>query len=393
MKVGILTLPFNSNYGGFLQAAALQKIVRQCGHEPVTLQWVSTRWMENGTGARAAILQRARQWHLHWYLTRMREQGWLPAPLSGSYILKAKYMRNFRSKWISETPFLHTPPTATEWERLHIDACIVGSDQVWRPDFLFQDIEVPFLSFVPQEIRQRSLTYAASFGSNMWDAPPATTRQCRELLQQFRAVSVREDTAISLCKEILGTDACWMPDPTLLLGPEDYETMAANSNLTDTGGKRDYLVYYILDINEQKTHHLKELSAISRLPLIDAMYGMSLDERIEMERKGRIIPCRPIEDWLQLMRHATYVVTDSFHGTAFSLIFGHPFECLGNTIRGNSRFVCLLGKAGLMHRLIQAESPAIFSPFSPKENQCLQQFLARCRQRGRSFIASSLTGV
>ena len=99
------------------------------------------------------------------------------------------------------------------------DAFIVGSDQVWRPSYN-QHLEQAFLNFTENWKNVKRIAYAASFGVDNWEFTKKQTKECKRLVQKFDFVSVREDTAVNLCKEHLGIEATHVLDPTLLLSAD-----------------------------------------------------------------------------------------------------------------------------------------------------------------------------
>lgn len=106
-------------------------------------------------------------------------------------------------------------------DRLGLDAIIVGSDQVWRPDYSSCQPNY-FLDFLPKDSKIRRISNAASFGGDNWDWSTELTARCAKLLQLFDAVSVREASGVRLCKEHFNVGAVNVLDPTMLLDPEDY---------------------------------------------------------------------------------------------------------------------------------------------------------------------------
>ena len=202
------------------------------------------------------------------------------------------------------------------------DAIVVGSDQVWRPKYS-NNIYEAFLRDVKKKSIKR-VAYAASFGVNEWEYTAKQTRVCSALAKKFDFISVREKSGVKLCKEHLGVDATWVLDPTLLLDKLDYLDLC--KNVPESSEK--YLAAYVLGINENVKRECEEKA--KERGLILKMF--SADSNASYT----------IPEWLAMFRDASYVVTDSFHGTVFSIIFGKEFKCIYNETRGAARFESLL---------------------------------------------------
>lgn len=321
MRIGIVTQPLGHNYGGVLQNYALQQTLLRLGHKPITIY--------NKTGAtwvkyilcviRAAILRMAKG----------ERCEIINSPLSN----KGKQTLDpFVKKRINTTyPIIKYSPLPQFIYRLN--CVIVGSDQVWRQEYNGH-IEDMFLRFVRGNNVLR-IAYAASFGVDEWEYSDKLTSNCKDLAKRFRAISVRENSGIKLCKEYLKVNAIEVLDPTLLLSADDYANLCRDIAPTD----EKYVAAYLLDIDEQKLNQLNTFAANKglKLKIFTAASGIKLS----------------VEQWLATFRDASFVITDSFHGTVFSIIFHKEFISIANHGRGNSRFESLLSKFYLQNRLIE----------------------------------------
>ena len=221
----------------------------------------------------------------------------------------------------------------------------VGSDQVWRAIYCrsMKSLAYYFLNFATVEQRKRSIAYAASLGVDYWEGTPEETVECSKLVQDFKAVSVREYSGIAICKDVFGIQAEQMPDPTLLLPKEEYNELIAKEKTWTPAAS--ILAAYVLDENKEIQKQLYtyaqglNVTLQHLLPHADAM-----------RRRDRF--ALTVGQWLRLIRDADYFITDSFHGCVFAIIFNKPFVCLGNEKRGSARFDTLLGTFGLMDRMV-----------------------------------------
>ncbi len=316
MKIGILTLPLRCNYGGILQAYALQEFLSRDGHEVTVLNRQRNATDEN-LGSR--LFNFVSQELMHHNLQR------------------------FIHTHIHQTSAIRSEE-AIRKAASGLDAVIVGSDQVWRLDYIYKVERNYFLDFVTPPCRR--IAYAASFGIDHWDAPSTLTHDVADCLNGFTAISVREQDGVRLCQEAFGVKALQMSDPTLLFGHTFYEGLIEKPHKTTA----PTLFYYLLGNKHQW------------LPLIDG-----LAERLQLTPRtinadfelpiGKFnFTHYPTPDrWVEGIRQASFIVTDSFHGTVFALLFGKPFVVLENQSGGISRIHSLLSHYGLTDRLVSAD--------------------------------------
>lgn len=340
MKIGILTQPLHNNYGGILQAFALQTTLQRLGHEP----WILQREFNYN--------ELRFWWH---YNAGNVARALLGKPLPPFTWEKYKHPESpFTHAFINEhinprTPYLLTTRSLREeCSRLALDAYVVGSDQVWRPMYSPR-IEDYFLGFLAPDDDALRIAYSASFGTDDWEYSLGQAARCAALLQRFSAVSVRERGGISLCGRLGRKDAIQTLDPTLLLSPADYEALAAGA--APSPGR---LFCYVLDRSASKKELIRNTSAQTGLPAFEVMPAIAAERR---KKSPDIVYPSPAQ-WLRAFMDAEAVITDSFHGTVFSILFHRPFVALGNTARGQARFTSLLALFGLEHRLLPATTSA-----------------------------------
>jgi len=315
MKVGIVTQPLYANYGGILQNYALQQVLKKMGHEPITLDYMPSlpfgRYiLYAGKGLLCALSPSKRHpiKPYHHYLQRPANID----PFVRCNINLTKTVPEYNKRLL---------------ERNGIEALIVGSDQVWRYSYNSHYLEDMYLAFA-KDYPCIKLAYAASFGVEKWDYPDAKTYEAKELIKQFRSVSVRENSAAQMCEENLDVKAQVVLDPTLLLDASDYERFCSRPELDSA----PYLAAYVLDKNEEK-EALISTTAKER--------GLAI-KKMTVSEKGN-----SIEEWLSTIRNAEYVITDSYHGCLFSLLFNKQFRVLINKERGEDRFLTLFERLGL----------------------------------------------
>lgn len=340
MRIGILTLPLHTNYGGILQAYALQTVLERMGHE-------------------VEVIDKSRYRYLPWYkrpivypiriikkLVGIKSVGvfyesWWNKCLQRD-VITLQHTKEFINKYIH----LRHINSFSEIKNSDYDAFVVGSDQIWRQKYSqlqMNDIYAPFLNFT-KGWNVKRMSYGASFGTDSWEYSSAETNICKKLLNKFNAVSVREISGVELCRKYLKyNDAIHVIDPTMLLDIKDYLPLFDGIAAKSSGN----LLCYVLDQSEAQKQFVTTFSQMTNLKPFNVNskvddWNALLEERVQP----------PVEQWLQGFYDAEYVLTDSFHACVFSILFKKPFYVIGNEKRGLTRFASLLSMFGLQDRLI-----------------------------------------
>ena len=363
----ILTHPFTSNYGGGLQAYALQQVVTKIGYDVSIIEHIPSFAKREYFSEGKRI-----KWQHFKELIKLIKGTLSYTPT----FLRYRIAKQFKKNHMSFTPLEVANQNA---------GYIVGSDQVWRLKYTrtFGNPAKFFLDFATEEQRNKSICYAASFGTDEWEGSANETATYRELLKDFRAVSVREASGITLCRDKFGAHAVQMPDPTILLKAEVYNAVIKRA-YTWRPPKR-YMAAYMLDSTEE-TQRLIQKTA--------QMLGLYLQPLLPNARAKKIRNRFPmsVPQWLRSIRDCEYLVTDSFHGCVFSIIFNKPFVCLGNATRGSSRFDTLMGTFGLQDRLLTNADPQAIEQLMacPIDWTIVNAKMAEERKRGLLFLQQHL---
>ena len=221
-------------------------------------------------------------------------------------------------------------------DRGNYDAFIVGSDQVWRQAYT-PDIETFFLGFMDEHDSRKRIAFSASFGTEICDIPEENIKRCKKLISRFDAISVREQSGLDILSKDFDIDnAVQTIDPTLLLNPQDYLEII---NPKDRHSGK-YIASYILDGAPDKEAILNDVCNRLKSPA----------EKLSCKYTGK--PMHTMSQWLATIADSEFVVTDSFHGCVFSIIFHKPFIAIANADRGLDRFRSLLKPLGLSDRLV-----------------------------------------
>ncbi len=304
MKIGIITLQLHRNYGGILQNFALQQILKKLGHNPITIDKRPNR------NYFRFILS-----YLKYHVYRFLKIG-TSEVFYFEHTTRSKQFSRFVNKHITLSDST-SHYSAEILQKYQCELLIVGSDQVWRRAFFTKnDIKNYFGAF----LKSRTIpiiSYAASFGINKWDYEDDLTSECKVLASKFSGISTREDSGVLLCQNLGINNAVAVLDPTMLLTSEDY------CKVCDMIPKRrdKVLFSYLLDYNQ---HNVNLVHSIAKnkglIPII-----------VQSEFHAQL----NVEEWLAYFRDCEYVVTDSFHGTAFSIIFKKEFNTIVNEFRGS----------------------------------------------------------
>lgn len=381
MKIGILTQPLHTNYGGLLQAFALQKYLRYMGHEVLTVDYSRKprAWLAPYRLARRCVAK---------FVLR-RSISLFPKPHSQG---AGKFTRRFIEENIRTTEKIFAPARKRDFAGYGFEAFVVGSDQTWRPAYS-PYMPTFFLDFLGNDTGTRRVAYASSFGKDEWEFTPEMTTICAPLAKKFHAISVREDSGVSLCKKYFGVSAEHVIDPTMLLSKENYCEIVARDEKRGLlekriSGKR--LFVYVLDEAPEKKTLISEVAGTLCLIIEEIM-----PKQEEIASGAKAYP--PVSAWLRGFRDAEFVVTDSFHGCVFSIIFNKPFIAIGNASRGMSRFRSLLKMFSLENRLVLVDADSanlrerVSSLVSEKINwETINAICSREQSRSREFLEKFL---
>lgn len=363
MKIGILTLPLHTNYGGILQAYALQTVLERMGHE---VGLITCGQLKPG---------------LYW---KIRHKMAPIKRIAKQYLIIDKYSkdlsrhtRKFINKWIHRELF----DSISSIKHNQYDAIVVGSDQIWRRIYVemspfLSKIETSFLDFA-KDWNIKRISYAASFGTDEWEYSEESTMRCSELIQLFDAVSVREQSGVALCRKYLNHEAIHLLDPTMLLTREDYLRLIRKRTK-----KRRGIMTYILDEDENK---LSLVETVKRATGKDVFKSNVSYNDLDAGKRGAVQP--PVEHWLQAFEDADFVITDSFHACVFSIIFNKPFIVIPNMERGASRFQSLLVTFHQEHRMIDANERFELSENILANPNC---DIAQYREKSINYLMSNL---
>lgn len=368
-RVGVITLPLNDNIGGNLQALAMMETLKTLGHQPVFLNRRATPKDFDADYDR---------------------EGDHQSPLLSKSIGLGK--THPTAPFIDQSitpisrPFFASSQLTGNLHRYHLDAVVAGSDQVWDPQSAGNTASDMFLGFIPEEDTSiKRISYAASFGLENLQLKPEMLEEAKKLLPRFDAISVREDSAVGICREVFGKKAAHSLDPTLLLNVERYKSLFAGKPLPACAGG---MATYIVDPDPDKIDFIGILAEYLSLPA-HSVSGLPNATKIADGDK----PDLSVQAWLSGFYHSEFVATDSFHGVAFAILFNRPFIAFGNTKRGIASLRSVLKLFDLENRLVTEEDVFdLDKALRPIDWDAVNRKLAQEKKIALNFLQMSLTG-
>lgn len=363
MKIALLNLPIDLNYGGNIQRFALSHVLISMGHDVEHIQLLKNVQIQ------LPIYKR--------YLVYAKRVLDIAIGRKHKDILyernKIKGYQNvfrFYDKNVPHTDKkFYNRQDLNDYDWSGFDAFIVGSDQVWREDMTEQiGLDNYFFSFL-STINKIKIAYAVSFGKDSIKSPKVKFPSIPFLYKGFKAVSVREKSAL----EILENEGMNSPepefvlDPTLLLSRQDYVGLLKKEGYDNYCPNRYVLTYFIN--NDLFEHNVvREYADKKNLEIVN----------VTMDSMSKI----SIPHWIYLFMHAEYVFTDSYHGVVFSLLFNRPFEIKYNIHGGTSRIESLMVILGITDsKMIEWNSVNIkISEYRSKSLDFLRNSLNRERK-------------
>lgn len=341
MKIGVVTFWHgNDNYGMILQCWALQQYLKQIGHDPYIIRYVMKGCLLKRLAK--SLINSIRYLIDSSYRHHIKITNKLDAANAIHYT--ERDFEGFRKEHLKQSRRIYhyieklriLPPKA--------DCYICGSDQIWNGNLNSRNLAGFYLQFGPSNVKR--IAYAPSFGITKHEGKQLNI--FKKYLSKFDAVSCREWAGIEMCKKV-GVEAEKVEDPTLLLSADDYLDIASERLY------ENYIFIYSLNIEKPDDIFFDHLRAICK------------DKKIVVTPASGFIPSREIfgdnviykyakpSEWLSLICYSDLVVTSSFHGVVFSLIFNKKFAYVplkGEYASTNNRVLELLEELNLSSLIV-----------------------------------------
>jgi len=381
-KIGLAIVTYTINYGTFLQAFATQAVIRNLGYETEILNIDS-------------VISDVRRSRKKYFLKQI-----LNLPELKSYrntfaaIIAKRLNRKYRLYITSREncfkafgeKYFDIGKQFTSWSDLShhcedFSSIIVGSDQLWRPANIAGNFYT--LNFVPESVNK--VSYATSFGIN--EIRKNQKEICKLFLNRIQYLSCREESGARIIHELTGRNAVVVADPTLLLSKNEWDRYVSNTPII----QGDYIFVYLLASNKTARHFVKNLADSSSCKIIGVLHGAGYingDDRFVDYAPDNIGPF----EFLNLIKYAKYICTDSFHGCVFSLLFEKNFFAFKrfsdkDKMSTNTRVTDLLTKFNLCDRLVEDYNSIILNEIDyTKVNESICGF----RNYSMSFLMNSL---
>lgn len=330
MKVSLITLHRVFNYGSVLQTYASQKVFEDAGYEVEVVDYITKQRTNKRLFLGVPDTVKKDFVHKYAYLALKSASVLIKKNTFGGFIRKNIHLT--KRKYITAQDIINDPPQA--------DIYVTGSDQVWNSQYNEGVDKGFFLEYAPSD--KKKIAYVASFGKTKLDDSEIVIT--KKYLQKYDAISVREDAAVKIVNE-LGYPACCIIDPTLQIRKEDWLKIASERLV-----KEKYLILMLL-YNEDNgaTEYARKIADKKGLKLVKISWDLKKPELVD-----KLMTHRSPQDFLSLFHYADFVVTNSFHGLAFSINLNKQFVVVPRN-EFNSRIESLLRLVGLEDRLIKED--------------------------------------
>ena len=346
MKIGIITILKVNNYGAELQAYATQEVLKKMGFKAEIIDYL---FYKNPSHRRTKASAPVFPFPL---VARLKE--WIYPKMTAFKAFSDHKAQKLREKRFADFHKENTSLSKTYHSikelysaKMDYDVYMTGSDQVWNPG-IYSSLAPYFLTFAPKG--KPRIAYAASFGVDT--IPGYAVDYYRKRLDEYEAIGVREENAVTIVQEIAARRAEWVLDPTLLLTDKDWQKVAKS---VDIPLKEHYILLYELT----PCAYIRQLADFFRSQTGWQIVRICKNACREDKDESiiDIIDAGPAE-FLYLIKQARLVITNSFHGTTFSINFNRDFyTILPLRKRNNSRQRSLLELFGLTERLLVEGSP------------------------------------
>ena len=347
-KVGIVSCYFKDNYGSMLQAYATKKILdnNNIPNETINI----TNNIDFKKGKRKYYLSQILNFSFiksKLGMIKLKFDKKINKKLNENIQIRTKKYKEFRKEFNMSTE-TKTYNDLTNLAKDKYSDVIVGSDQLWLPVNVVADYYT--LNWVPEDINK--ISYATSFGVST--IPKKYNEKYKAFLQRINHLSVREDSGVKLIEAIANRKAELVCDPTILLTKEEWEEIATPGRIV----KDKYILCYFLGRNIEHRKFAERLREATGYKIVSLNHA---DEYVKYSDVYADVTPYDIgpKEWINLIKNAEYVCTDSFHGTVFSLIFNKMFfdfrrYSAKNKNSTNSRIDSLLKIAGVNDERILA---------------------------------------
>lgn len=349
-KIGLAIVTYKDNFGSALQSYATQKIVQKMGYDTEIIDI-------------EGVLKQIQRKKIFFFLLRLLKKDELTyvfekmiskfkSDTTGDYsekmAIRHEVYQSFYNQFFSFAPKKKSFAELGELCKSY-DAVVVGSDQLWRPSNIAGKYFT--LEFVPDEIKK--IAYSTSFGVSV--LPKFQRRHAKKFLSRIEHISVRENSGQKIVKEMANRDIPVVVDPTMLFDAEEWNEMLPCERMASG----DYILCYFMGSNPEHRAFAKRLSILTGYRIIALLHGsvyIASDEEFPDEKPFDVGPT----EFIDLIKNAKYMITDSFHGSVFSILNRTPFFAFRryddeSAFSANDRLHTLLSWTGLEDRMLTGD--------------------------------------
>lgn len=366
MKISIITIHYIHNYGSVLQTYATQYLFEKAGYDVQIVDYVRPNCrQENILAGQCMQDQRSggvRSYPVIRHIMYYKRKYYLKRCDSVFHAFIAKYI-HLSQPYNTMESLMQDPPIA--------DVYCTGSDQMWNSIWNDGILKEHFLVYAPAG--KKRIAFSTSFGRTELDK--SELEITRSFIQKYDAISVREKSALDLLEQMGYRNGVHILDPTLIMTANDW---ASQLSIIPKINYR-YVLTYGLNDNQELGTFARKIAKDNGLRLINI--GLSWRAYFN---PGKTIQLPSVATFLSLIKHADYIVTDSFHGTAFSLNFNRQFFVFYPG-RFSTRLQSILSLTHQEHRAV-SDCTADWKKIKPIDYTEVNTILARERQKARRFI-------
>ena len=387
-KIGLAVVTYKDNFGSALQTYATQKVIQSLGFETSVFDI---------TGVQRSIRFRKIKYYLSRILHRDERHYVFDNMSSSSKRKKAsdEYSKNmsirhsmYKEFYSSNISFF---PFASNWSELtkqayECEAVVVGSDQLWGSANIAAGYFT--LEFVPDN--DKKIAYSTSFGVSV--IPKQLHKHTKKFLNRIDFLSIREQTGKKIIQDLTGRDAPVVCDPTMLLTSEQWLEIQKKEPFTDG----DYILTYFMGDNPQQREFVKRIKEKTGYKIVGLLHGSTFiesDENYCDETPYNVGP----GEFLNLIRNAKYVCTDSFHCSVFSILYGTEFFSFPrdnekSSFSTNDRLHTLLSWTGLQDRMLNGNENIDVVLTMRLDCKAINEALDNNRKQSMDYLMNALKG-
>lgn len=387
-KIGIAAVTYKENFGSALQTYATQYTLEKLGYDARIFE---IKGVHKHIHLKKLAYYASRIFdpvEFKYLIANLKSRTRKSASASTDQYAQDMNVRkqvyaDFNKKWNKMLPITHS------WKELskqaaEMDIALVGSDQNWRPSNIVGSFFT--LEFVPDHIKK--ISFSTSFGVS--EIPKKLHKHTKRFLSRFQHISVRENSGAELVRNIGGKDATVVCDPTMMLTAEEWMHIQDEKPFA----QGDYILMYLMGDNPEQREFVKQLSKKTGCRIIGLLHGatyISYDEDVADEKPFNVGP----SEFINLIRNAKYVCTDSFHCIVFSILNSTPFFAFrrwpdGSKFSANDRLYTLLEFTGLQKRMLNGNEDVEDCAANPIDFEQVLIKVNEKRKMSMEFLVNAL---